>query len=161
MLCATFLLISGAAGAQMVLTPSVIASGGGTAETANLHVSWTIGDLAVATLTGGNMMITQGFQQPFDVDVGTYPEEALWEISLYPNPVKDVLMVRFGMEQPADFLIEVRDMTGRILFVREHRHVLPGQVLRINTSEYSEGIYVVKLSSPDQGRIRVAGFSKL
>ncbi len=145
----------------MVLTPSVIASGGGDAETGYLHVSWTIGDLAVATLTGGNMMITQGFQQPFDVDMGTNPEEVLWEISLYPNPVKDVLMVRFGMEQPADFLIEVRDMTGRILFVREHRQVMPGQVLRINTSEYSEGIYVVKLSSPDQGRIRVAAFSKL
>jgi len=143
----------------VVLTPSVIASGGGDAETGNLRVSWTIGDLAVATLTEGNLMITQGFQQPFDVGVGTNPAETLWEISLYPNPVKDVLMIRFGMEQPADFLIEVRDMTGRILSVREQRHVLPGQVLRINTSEYSEGIYVMKLSS--QGRVRVAGFSKL
>ena len=51
--------------AQIALKPSVIASCGSYAETETMSISWTLGELATNTLTGGAMILTQGFQQPF------------------------------------------------------------------------------------------------
>jgi hypothetical protein len=157
------LLVSLTAGAQVevALAPSVIASGGEYTEAGNISISWTLGELAVTTLEGGNMVLTQGFQQPFDIGVGIGPEEADWSISVYPNPVKDALRIRFGIAQPEDFLVELQDVTGRVLTLELHRQVLPGEILYLDISGYKEGIYFLKLSTPDRGRMKVTGIRKL
>lgn len=154
------LCISLAAGAQVILAPSVIAAGGNYTESGQISISWTLGELAVRTLAGGNMILTQGFQQPFDTDVGNGPETRNWNITVYPNPVKDVLTIRFGMEKAADFLVQVQDVTGRVLAVEQHSRVLPGDMVQLNTSGYSEGIYFIKLSSPERDQIKVISISK-
>ena len=52
---------------QIALEPSVIASGGTYSETETMSISWTLGELATTTLTEGDMILTQGFQQPLDI----------------------------------------------------------------------------------------------
>ncbi|MBN2173918.1 MAG: hypothetical protein JW731_07295 [Bacteroidales bacterium] len=42
----------------------VIASSGDYFEGANISLSWTLGEIATETFTGGNLILTQGFQQP-------------------------------------------------------------------------------------------------
>ena len=153
--------LSATAGAQITLTPSVIASGGGHAEAGNISISWTLGELAVTTLTGDGMILTQGFQQPFDIGVGFRPEEADWKISVYPNPVADELRIRFGLENPQDFLVEIQDVTGRILVQQQYRQILPGEILQINTSEFMEGVYFLKLSSPERDQVKVVSIRKI
>ena len=155
------LFLSATAGAQITLTPSVIASGGGYAEADNIIISWTLGELAVTTLTGDGMILTQGFQQPFDIGVGFRPEEVDWKISVYPNPVTDVLRIRFGLENPQDFLVEIQDVTGRIFIQEQYKRILPGEILQINTSDFIEGVYFLKLSSPDRDRVKVLSIRKM
>lgn len=155
------LIIPLTAGAQVTLSPTVIASGGDYHESDNLSLSWTLGELAVTTLTGGNMILTQGFQQPFDIGVGVGPEAVNWKISVYPNPVKDELRIRFGMEKPDDFLVEIHDVTGRILLQQMHRRVLPGEILQLQMSGYREGIYLLKLFTPDRNQVKVVSIRKL
>ena len=46
--------------AQITLEPSVIASGGEYAETETMSISWTLGELATTTLSGSDMILTQG-----------------------------------------------------------------------------------------------------
>ena len=155
------LLLSVAMSAQITLTPSVISSGGGYAEGDNISISWTLGELAVTTLTGGNMILTQGFQQPFDVGVGIRKDEVNWDISVYPNPVGDELRVRFDIDKTGDFIVEIQDVTGRLISQVQHTQVHPGDIILLNTSAYTTGIYFLKVFTPDRQQVQVTSIRKL
>ena len=147
--------------AQVSLTPSVVSSGGGYAESGNISLSWTLGELAVTTLTGGDMILTQGFQQPFDIGVGFQKDQVNWGISVYPNPVGDELRIRFDVKDPGDFLLEIQDVTGRLISQEQHKQVNPGDILLINTSTYTNGIYFLKVLTPDRQQVQVTSLRKL
>lgn len=155
------LLIATTISAQITLAPTVISSGGGYAEGENISISWTLGELAVTTLTGGNMILTQGFQQPFDVGVGIRKDEVNWDISVYPNPVGDELSIRFDIDKPGDFLLEIQDVTGRLISQEQHKQINPGDILLLNTSTYSTGIYFLKVFTPDRQQVQVTSIRKL
>ncbi len=57
--------------ACLIITPTlnaqqVISSGGGHFEGSQLSVNWTIGEPVTETFTGNDVILTQGFQQPFN-----------------------------------------------------------------------------------------------
>jgi hypothetical protein len=54
-----FLSLSG-----QTLSPEIISSSGGYFENTNASLSWTLGETATETLVNGNIILTQGFQQP-------------------------------------------------------------------------------------------------
>lgn len=43
----------------------VVASSGGLFEGENISLSFTVGEPVTETFTGGNVILTQGFQQPY------------------------------------------------------------------------------------------------
>jgi hypothetical protein len=143
------------------LTPTVISSGGGYFEGDNISLSWTLGELAVSTLSSANLVLTQGFQQPFDIDVGIRDREVNWGISVYPNPVGDRLSIRFDTRDPGDFLLEVQDVTGRLVSLELQRNVNPGDIIELNTSTFATGIYFLKVLTPDRQQIQVTSLRKL
>ena len=153
-------LVSTAISAQLSLSPSVIASGGGYREAGNISISWTLGEVAVNTLTGNGIMLTQGFQQPFDIGVGYRPDQVNWQISVYPNPVKDELRIRFDVEKTGDFLLEVHDVTGRLISQKKHS-VSPGDIILLNTSTYKSGVYFLKVLTPDRRQLHLTSLRKL
>ena len=146
---------------QIALEPSVIASGGSYAETETMSISWTLGELATTTLSGGDMILTQGFQQPSDFGTGISPEELNWEITAYPNPVKDQLFIRFDIDRTRDFWIEIQDVTGRVLSLEQHKEIFPGDVIQVNTSRFTYGVYFLKAFTPDREQSQVLSIRKL
>ena len=154
-------LCSLATTAQVTLTPSVVASGGGYAEADNISISWTLGELAVSTLTGGNMILTQGFQQPFDMGVGIENKEITWGISVYPNPVGEELRIRFNTESAGDYLVEIQDVTGRLVSQEQYKQVNPGDIVILNTATFTNGVYFLKVLTPDRQQIQVTSLRKL
>jgi hypothetical protein len=146
---------------QIALEPNVIASGGSYAENESMSISWTLGELAASTLTGGDMILTQGFQQPFDFGTGINTEELNWGITAYPNPVTDELNVRFDIDRTRDFWIEVQDVTGRVLSLEQQKEVFPGDILQINTSNFTYGVYFLKVFTPDREQSQVLSIRKL
>ena len=152
--------ISIALNAQLTLSPSVIASGGGYHETDHMSISWTLGEVAVTTLAGDGIMLTQGFQQPFDIGVGYRPDQANWQIGVYPNPVRDELRIRFDIEQPGDFLLEVQDVTGRLI-AQQKASVSPGDIILINTATYKSGVYFLRVLTSDHSQLQVTSLRKL
>jgi hypothetical protein len=147
--------------AQVKLTPSVISSGGGYGVNDNISISWTLGEVAVTTLSHANMILTQGFQQPFDIGVGISRDEVNWSISVYPNPVGDQLRIRFNIEKSADFLLEIQDVTGRLLSQEQHKQINPGDIVVLNTSTFTNGIYFLKVLTPDRQQVQVTSLRKL
>lgn len=52
--------------APALIAQQVISSGGGQFEGNQLSANWTIGEPVIETITGNNIILTQGFQQPFN-----------------------------------------------------------------------------------------------
>lgn len=154
------LLFSSLLQAQIVLTPTVLAASGGYGEGSDISLSWTLGELAVTTLEGDNMLLTQGFQQTFHIGVGVPEKEIKWEISVYPNPVTDQLQIRFNIQRTGDYLLEIQDVTGRVLTLRQQDRVNPGDIIRMNTSNLASGIYFLRVMTPDGEQVRVTSLHK-
>lgn len=96
------LALSLGASAQSGLSPSVIASSGRTSHSGKIQLDWTLGEVAVATLSTPSGFLTEGFQQPevrFVESVqpnlpdasGGMPAEA---ITIAPNPVSTLLTIQ-------------------------------------------------------------------
>ncbi len=135
------------------LTPTVISTAGHFNSTGGYSLSGTIGELAVTTLDpGGSYILTQGFQQPFELDVQDSSDDLLmnWSVSAYPNPVSDFLNVRFNIENPVDFIIEIIDITGKKLWIRNFPEITPQEVISIDLSRYVRGVYMLRISTPDR-----------
>lgn len=159
LLGAIFLSFSGYG--QISLEPNVLASGGAYGESETMSISWTLGELATTTLRGGDMILTQGFQQTLDIGTGINTKEVNWGISAYPNPVTDVLFVQFNTNKNREFWIEVQDVTGRVLSLERHNEIFPGDVVRLNTSSFAYGVYFLKVFTPDREQTQVLSIRKL
>ncbi len=146
---------------QIANEPSVIASGGGQGKTETISISWTLGELATTTLTGGDIILTQGFQQPFDFGTGISTKEMNWEITAYPNPVKDDISIKFEIDRPREFLIEIQDVTGRVISLEQHKEIFPGDVVQLNTSSFTYGVYFLKVFTSDKEQSQVLSIRKL
>jgi hypothetical protein len=142
------------------LSPTVIASAGNYSEAGGISLSWTLGEVAVTTLSQGDLVLTQGFQQSYLKDVGFAMDPILWQIIAYPNPVMDELRIQFDVPDPTDFLIEIQDVTGRLLSQEQYKQVFPGDVIPIAMSSYKEGVYFFRISTNDRKQVRVISITK-
>ena len=137
---------------QVQLNPTVISSAGGYAEATNISLAWTLGELAVSTLSTTGMILTQGFQQPFLLDVGNAIDdpEFRWSVNAYPNPVTDVLNLRFNIDKTMDLQLELYDITGKKLTIKRLPSVMPGGRETLDFSGFRDGIYILKITSEKQ-----------
>ena len=156
-----FILLASICQGQLSLDRSVIAAGGGHAETETLSLSWTLGELATSTLFGEGLILTQGFQQVITVGTGLEFKESEWSVSVYPNPVNDELRIRFNIQHSEEFFIEIQDVTGRVIYQTQHRLIHTGDEVSLNTSAYSTGIYFLKVLSADRQHLQVTSLRKL
>ncbi|MCD6202479.1 MAG: T9SS type A sorting domain-containing protein, partial [Bacteroidales bacterium] len=108
------------------------------------------------------MILTQGFQQPFELDVTGVDDNhpVNWSVKTYPNPVQDHLNIRFTIRNPQDFTVVVMDITGKKVFVNKYMQVQPGEVKEIDMQQYHAGIYMISVTSQDQKVRRVYKISK-
>lgn len=134
------------------LTPTVIASAGDFLDNGTVSLSFTVGELAVTTLVAGETILTQGFQQPFELDVSNavVDKPVNWSVKTYPNPVEDNLHIRFTLKNPGDFTVVIMDITGKKVFIKKYDRILSGEVKEIDMTKYAPGIYLISVTSKDQ-----------
>jgi hypothetical protein len=132
------------------LSPWVLASSGGYASNASYSLSWTLGEIAVTTLSNGTYILNQGFQQALVVGTGIGDNLLInWSIQVYPNPVSDVLHLKFSLENPNNFAVEVLDMTGKKMLIRTLTGISDGDETELDMSGLAQGIYFVSIRSED------------
>jgi len=149
-------------GAQITLAPTVIASAGDYYENGNISISWTLGEIAVSTLYSDNLVLTQGFQQPFTIGTSINLNNVVdWNIKAYPNPVETELKIQFELTKTNDFWIEIQDVTGRVIDLVQHKTVHPGDVINVDMTTYKYGVYFFKIFTPDRKQMRVLSIRKL
>ena len=150
-------------GQVATLSPTVIASAGNYAESGSMSLSWTLGEIAVSTLTSGDLILTQGFQQSYSIEdtVGIDLNPIDWQIIAYPNPVNDELSIQFDVLEPTDFWVEIQDVTGRILSQKQYKEIHPGDIIPVNMSNYKYGVFFFRVFTPDRQQMRVISVRKI
>lgn len=147
--------------AQIEMAPSVIASSGAYSENENFSISWTLGEIAITSLYGENMILTQGFHQALDLGTGIKKSEINWNISVYPNPVENELKVQFDLFESNAFLLEIQDVTGRIILQEIYSQVQPEDLVILNTSGLVCGVYFLRILNTDTQQVKVSSLRKL
>jgi len=67
-------------------------------------------------------------------------------LSIYPNPVKDIATVSFDIEDVSDLVMELLDVNGKVIFIRKYSKRQIGEVeLNINTSKLEPGLYFINV----------------
>tara|TARA_R110001592_G_scaffold88812_2_gene261423 strand:+ start:1297 stop:1770 length:474 start_codon:yes stop_codon:yes gene_type:complete len=91
---------------------------GGDASGSGGTVAYSVGQVVYTTNTGTNGSIAQGVQQPYEIStvtgVDNMPEIQI-ELTAYPNPTKDNLMLRVEDDSFSDLSFELYDMQGKLL----------------------------------------------
>ncbi len=72
-------------------------------------------------------------------------EESLKNVSLYPNPVKNILSLKFPTNLREDLNIEIYNVLGK----RIKSVVKSNEVPQINVSDLSKGVYLIKIYSTE------------
>lgn len=155
-----FLICTAAVQAQS-LDRQVVASAGGYQENATLSLSYTLGELAVQTLTAGNLILTQGFQQP--LGIGTFSPEQLypdWQVKTWPNPVAGDLYLEISTDVRTAVILETFDLSGRLYLARRLETPLQSDPYTLDLSNLEKGIYILKIRTADYSLQRIVKISK-
>lgn len=97
------------------LTPEVTASAGTSFSSASAKIEFTVGEVAISTLTAGGNILTQGFHQPriqFS-SIQSYNDDYVF--TLYPNPTEQFVTVETNKE--GYMQLHVFDVNGKAIFV--------------------------------------------
>ncbi len=134
-----FLLFSEVTFGQLTIEKSSVDSGGAVAESSGLEVIYSIGEVAVAESSSGNLHISEGFISPelFNT-VGIRDFGVLGGVTLSPNPTSDFLMIDFL--EKSDYLVEIYTMDGKQLYTKSVENQLNHTV---DFQYYPTSIYLI------------------
>jgi hypothetical protein len=126
------------------IKPDVIASLGGSGITNEFSMNWTLGEVFVEEFSNGDYILAQGFNQGYPGIASNTRNSLLnFEISVYPNPVSDILNIQILDSQAnMNWRFEVFDMLGIKLFDKfsnENNNM-------IDFSSMMAGTYLVRVS---------------
>ena len=123
---------------------SSLVGAGGEANGSGGNVSYSVGQIAVQTNSEGSTSISEGVQQPFEIDVvgmDNYPGITLNAV-VYPNPTQGNVQLSIDNVQ---FKGEVKvfDANGKYLLSKQ----IEGAATPLDMSPYATGTYYINVCS--------------
>lgn len=120
----------------------VLNSGGGYHENSVGSISFSIGDLMIETLAHGDLYLTQGFCQS-NFEISTVGERAnlKYELSTYPNPVKDFILLKIKRGKLINLKYLLYNINGRLLEMNDINSI----ETRISFHQYFPSTYFLKI----------------
>ena len=130
-------------GKSQSFDPYVIGFAGTDASSGNAYMEWTIGEVMTKTYSSIGHFFTQGFHQPDDTAYVTVVSNPVSQnISIYPNPVADNLVIDFSYSA-GNYSLEIIDMKGQPL--RNEKISASETRLGISFHDFANGIYVLNI----------------
>jgi len=129
------------------LSPTVIATSGGFYSNASGMLSFTTGEMsAVETYSKPNSILTQGFQQPWDL--GTYITEHPFEdfsYGIYPNPSDGQFYVLTKSSLSLQLTISISDLLGKQIEKKHLDALNEVNIESVDLTQLAAGTYLVSL----------------
>ena len=100
------------------LSPSIISSSGELSKTKNIQLEWTLGEIAVKSLSTSTGMITEGFHQPLSSEeiIQNLPiQDYNFDVTISPNPVKAQLNINIASDLDQTGTIYLSNLAGQRL----------------------------------------------
>ena len=112
------LLVATSATYGQDFSPTVIGSAGGEGEVGGMTIMWTVGEVAVATLTNGGKCFNPGLSISHQRETTSAPllTDRLVGVSVHPNPVANELFVELPEVHSKEVYVELVDMLGSRVF---------------------------------------------
>lgn len=118
--------------------PKVVNTTGGTLKNTTMMVDYSVGEIAIISLTGTNGKVIQGYLQPINNILTALPNETNQSmISFYPNPTQNLLF--FGTANEPVKIANIYTMDGRKIASFERPET------NISLENLTEGVYQVEL----------------
>jgi hypothetical protein len=137
-----FLIFSLAFGPPILRAQEVVSSGGAQARSSGIALSWTLGEIAVETLSNGTLTLTQGFHQSKLSLTGI--EETVTPgllLVAYPNPLATWLNIRIDAGEFSNLEFSLLTLDGKELVKENIRKSLT----QIDMQSYAAGNYLLKI----------------
>lgn len=120
-------------------------------ETSTVSLSWTIGEAIIETISNETNTLTQGFHQSkleMVTAIEHQPEKEIINkvFDLYPNPTNGNLAIDVK-EVYEKMQVRIFNVSGQQIFIQEFENK---QLLQLNLSDLTEGIYTIKLNTEKQ-----------
>jgi len=112
LICA-MLFAPGLLSAQVALDREVTGSAGTVESTPSISLSWTLGEVAVATEESTSLILVEGFQQGDITVTGISENSFLGEFIVYPNPVNETLNFQIHSQESMQLSGTVYDISGK------------------------------------------------
>ena len=117
-------------------------STGGNATGTNGSVSYSIGQIDYSNQQGTNGSLNEGVQQPQEFYLLAIDEAHSIELSIYPNPTTDFLMLEFDqLHDNLEYILT--DMNGK----RIQNQVIESTKIAIDMRTYASGAYHLTLNA--------------
>ncbi len=119
-----------------------IDSGGNSTSNGNITVLYTIGEVNVQELNAGNILLSEGFiSSDFGETLSIGYEGSIDnQLLMYPNPAKD--FVTITNLPHGEIQMIVFDINGKVIVSK----IVNTETARIDTSNFSNGVYIVWLN---------------
>lgn len=117
----------------------VVSSAGETNTIAGYEVSWTVGEPVIATVSGANNLLTQGFHQT-RLNITSVEDfaEPIPGLYVYPNPASKSFIIRFSSEESKKEF-SLYDLSGKII----QQNIIPGKETEVDIHSLANGSYLL------------------
>ena len=98
-------------------SPEVISTTGNYFENENASLSFTIGEPIIETLSGSDLIITQGFQQSkYEITpvIDILGDDIF--VKVYPNPTSQFIIIDIGQNNAEKYSLDIINIKGERLF---------------------------------------------
>ena len=131
----------------IAFSQSAIVPMGGDMEGSGVTISYTIGQIAVQYNNEGGVIISEGVQQPYEIQtigIDNYPSITL-NAMVYPNPTTSNLQLAISNEE-YEGEVKVFDTNGKYLYSKK----IEGNKTEIPMSDLATGTYFVNVLNGTQ-----------
>ncbi len=81
------------------------------------------------------------------ITVGITENQSISNLSVLPNPVKDVLTVNYNAKNTENLVVKITDMSGKEVYNEQLTVALGENNFKINSSNFDKGVYLMQVSN--------------
>jgi hypothetical protein len=143
------------------LNQQVIATTGSYISTSGYSLSYTVGEPAVQSLISTDgYLLTQGFQQSFDIVTAVGEISHSNQLLVYPNPCDQLLSIKLPDKvRNHKFQISIFDISGKKIQEQEYSQFMGSEVL-LNLNFQAVGVYFLSFSCQELNLYKRSKFLK-
>lgn len=125
----------------------VVSSSGASSSSTSFNIDYTVGEPVIELTSSTSFTLSQGFHQP-SLYVTAIEDIELSDISCYPNPVNDNLVVEIPSSYTDAFVYTICDLNGKIL---ANATIYSGSSI-IDMKSFAVGNYLLQVTETSSGK---------